>query len=149
MSAARKVFVVMPFSKEFGDVYRYGIKPACEAAGAQCIRVDEQIFTEGILDHIYQQIDSADLVVGEMSLHNPNVDHEIGYAKGRRKKVLLIARNASDIPFDLRGYRHIIYDSRIELLEQTLADNIRELLDSTSDLGASRNWGPMGRDGSG
>jgi hypothetical protein len=135
MSAARRVFVAMPFTQEFRDVYQYGIKRACDAVGAECIRVDEQIFVDGILDRIYGEIDSADLVIGEMSLHNPNVYYEIGYAKGRRKKVLLLARTAEDIPFDLRPYRHVIYDGRIEKLEEMLARNIRELLDSTSDLG--------------
>jgi len=136
MSETRKVFVAMPFSEELKDVYRDGIKRACHAVGAECERVDEQIFEEGILDRIYSQIDSADLVVGEMSDHNPNVYYEIGYAKGRRKKVLLIARTATDIPFDLRGYRHIIYEGRIEKLETALVENIKTLLDPTSDLGS-------------
>ena len=135
VNAVRKVFVVMPFSQDFRDVYHYGIKQACTAVGAECIRADEQIFTEGILERIYKDIDSADLVIGEMSVHNPNVYYEIGYAKGRGKKVLLIARTAGDIPFDLRGYPHIIYEGSIEKLEKLLERHIRELLDSTSDLG--------------
>ena len=37
------VFVLMPFAKEFDDVYNSGIKPACIDAGAYPERVDEQI----------------------------------------------------------------------------------------------------------
>jgi hypothetical protein len=51
-------FVVMPFAKEFDDVYRFGIKSACIDAGAYCERVDEQIFHEDILDRVYNQLSS-------------------------------------------------------------------------------------------
>lgn len=44
------VFVLMPFDKKFEDIYQLGIKAACSEAGAFCERVDEQIFTESILD---------------------------------------------------------------------------------------------------
>lgn len=44
------VFVVMPFSGDFDDVYQLGIKAACTEAGAYCERLDEQVFDEGMLD---------------------------------------------------------------------------------------------------
>ena len=31
------VFVLMPFSEEFNDVYEFGIKSACEKAGAYSV----------------------------------------------------------------------------------------------------------------
>src|SRR4030095_889692 len=34
------VFVLMPFSNEFTDIYEVGIKAACKEAGAYCERVD-------------------------------------------------------------------------------------------------------------
>jgi hypothetical protein len=56
------VFVLMPFSEEFSDVYKLGIKAACRAAGAYCERVDEQVFEEAsIVERIYNQIDKADM----------------------------------------------------------------------------------------
>lgn len=35
------VFVLMPFSENFDDVYELGIKAACKNAGAYAVRVDE------------------------------------------------------------------------------------------------------------
>jgi hypothetical protein len=55
------IFVLMPFSDDFDDVYRAGIKPACTDAGGYCERVDEQIFHESIMERIYNQINKADL----------------------------------------------------------------------------------------
>ena len=50
------VFVLMPFSDKFVDIYELGIKAACKDAGAYCERVDEQIFTDSILQRIFNQI---------------------------------------------------------------------------------------------
>ena len=38
-------FVLMPFSKNFDDIYKLGIKAACENAGVLAERVDEQKFS--------------------------------------------------------------------------------------------------------
>jgi len=42
----------MPFTSEFDDVYKLGIKSTCEAAGFLAERVDEQKFSENILEKI-------------------------------------------------------------------------------------------------
>jgi hypothetical protein len=42
----------MPFDTKFDDIYKFGIKGAADEVGAYAERVDEQTFTEGILDRI-------------------------------------------------------------------------------------------------
>ena len=56
------VFAVMPFREEFDDVYKLGIKAACEDAGAYCDRVDEQMYEGMVIERIYQQIGRADVM---------------------------------------------------------------------------------------
>lgn len=104
------VFVLMPFDKTFGDVYRLGIKEGCQKAGAYCERVDEQLFDESILERVYNQIAKADVIVADMSGQNPNVFYETGYAHALNKRVILLKQKDQDIPFDLKHYTHIIYD---------------------------------------
>src|SRR5712691_107245 len=41
------VFVLMPFSSTFADIYRFGIKGAVEEVGAYSERIDEQMFGSG------------------------------------------------------------------------------------------------------
>ena len=53
------VFVLMPFSEDFDDIYKLGIKAACEKAGVYAERVDEQLFQDTILNRIYNQIYSG------------------------------------------------------------------------------------------
>ena len=119
------VFVIMPFDKSFNDLYEIGIKSACNAAGADCERVDEQMFLENILERIYNQISRADIVVAEMTGRNPNVFYEAGYAHGLGKPVILLTKSADDIPFDLRHYPHIVYQESIVTLREQLERKIR------------------------
>jgi hypothetical protein len=119
------VFVLMPFSEEFKDIYEVGIKPACQAAGAYCERVDEQIFLENILERIYSQIIKADIIVAEMTGRNPNVFYETGYAHCLGKRVVLLTQNAEDIPFDLKQYPHVVYGGSIIKLKEQLKRIVR------------------------
>src|SRR5689334_19638765 len=98
------VFVLMPFSSDFNDVYQLGIKEACREAGAYCERVDEQIHDGSILQRIYNQIAKADVVVADMTNRNPNVFYEVGYSHALNKKTILLTKNSDDIPFDLKDY---------------------------------------------
>src|SRR6267143_1751477 len=103
------VFVLMPFDPSFDDIYKFGIKGAADDAGAYAERIDEQIFTEGILDRVFNQINKADVVVADMTGRNQNVFHEVGYAHALGKIVLLLTQDSADMPFDLKHHQHTVY----------------------------------------
>jgi hypothetical protein len=124
------VFVLMPFSKDFDDIYAYGIKPACKEAGAYCERVDEQIYEESILERIYNQIQKSDLIVSDMTGRNPNVFYETGYAHALAKQVILLTQNVEDIPFDLKHYPHIVYGGKISMLKDELKRRVKWCLEN-------------------
>jgi nucleoside 2-deoxyribosyltransferase len=132
------VFVLMPFSDDFADIYEVGIKPACRDAGAYCERVDEQIFVENILERIYNQIAKADIIVAEMTGRNPNVFYEVGYAYALNKRVILLTRNTDDIPFDLKHYPHIVYEGRIAYLKSQLESRVRWCIENSILIVQSR-----------
>src|SRR5687768_2946466 len=113
-------FVLMPFSSEFDDIYNLGIKDACKEAGTYCERVDEQIFNESILDRVFNQIAKADVVIADMTGKNPNVFYEVGYAHALGKTTILLTQRTEDIPFDLKHFPHIVYNSRITFLKEEL-----------------------------
>lgn len=126
-------FVLMPFAKEFNDVYNLGIEPACKAAGAYCERLDKQIFTEPMLERIYNQISKADLVIADMTTANPNVYYEVGYAHALGKKTLLIISAAEEIPFDLKHFPHIVYSESITDLQGQLRRKVKYYVDLPDD----------------
>lgn len=123
-------FVLMPFSEEFDDVYRIGIKDACDKAGAYCERVDEQIFNERILDRVYNQAAKADIVIADMTGRNPNVFYEVGYAHALGKLTILLTKNADDIPFDLKHFTHIVHETKISILRDELEKRVTYFIEN-------------------
>lgn len=103
------VFVQIPFSDEFEDVYKLGIKQTVTEMGMRCEKVDEVELPIDILQQIYECIEKADIVIAEMTTKNPNVFYETGYAHALGKPTILLAQDASDIPFDLKHFKHLIY----------------------------------------
>jgi nucleoside 2-deoxyribosyltransferase len=117
-------FVLMPFDDIFNDIYRLGVQETAIKAGIRAQRVDEQIFhKENILERIYNQINAADFIIADMTGRNPNVFYEVGYAHAKGKLCILITADASDIPFDLKHHRHIVYGNSIVTLQSKLLDD--------------------------
>ena len=129
------IFVLMPFDVQFDDTYTFGIKGAAEDVGAYAERIDEQIFTEGILERIFNQISKADVIVADMTGRNPNVFYEVGYAHALGKVVLLLTQNVDDIPFDLKHRPHIVYAGKIETLREKLTERLIWAINETSRKG--------------
>lgn len=117
-------FVLMPFSASFDDVYRVVVKDAAEETNFLAERLDEQMFAEGMLERIYRQIESADVIIADMTGQNANVFYEIGYAHAREKLCILMTADASDIPFDLKHRRHIVYGKSVAYLRTELAKHL-------------------------
>lgn len=133
------IFVLMPFDARFDDIYKFGIKGAADDVGAYAERVDEQIFTEGILDRIFNQINKADIIVADMTGRNPNVFYEVGYAHALGKIVLLLTQNTDDIPFDLKHHQHTVYGGSIELLREQLSPRLEWAIEESQKLRGRRH----------
>ena len=50
-----------------------------------------------------------------MTGRNANVFYEVGYAHALGKIVLLLTKNADDIPFDLKHHQHIVYGGSVRV----------------------------------
>jgi len=120
-------FVAMPFSESFEDLFHYGIANAVRSVGLLCERIDQKAFTGDVLERLKQQIESARIVVADLSDSNPNVFLEVGYAWGCRVPTVLLSRKECDVKFDVRGQRLLRY-SHIKDAEQKLANELQALL---------------------
>lgn len=121
------VFVAMQFGTDTDDIYHYGIQSAVRSSGLLCERIDAVAFTGDILTQIKSRIDSAALVVADLSAANPNVYLEVGYAWGRGIPTVLLARNANELRFDVQSQRCVLYSS-IRDLEAKLTAELRHIL---------------------
>jgi len=116
------VFVAMPFSKELQDVYVFGIQGPVNTAGYLCERVDMTTFTGDILDRIKSRIETATLVIADLTGANANVYLEVGYAWGKNRPTLLLAKKGDALEFDVQGQRCIVYENIVDLSKKLQVD---------------------------
>jgi DNA-binding NtrC family response regulator len=126
-SGSREAFVVMPFSRRFNNIYRLAIQEPLRQLGLTCERADELQATGNLLTAIYQRLQQADVIIGDMTGKNPNVFYEIGFAHGIGRDVILLTQKLSDIPSDLRLHRHIIYGTDLVKLKDELIKAVKAL----------------------
>lgn len=134
-----KLFVAIPYDRNFLDVYR-AIEEAAEKASTSfdLRRMSDVANASLVIRSIYMAIDEADVIIADVSNHHPSVMYEIGYAHALGKPVIIIAQSNERIPFDIMGQRVVIYDRNqlafdlVPQLAATLdaaADNPSEFID--------------------
>jgi hypothetical protein len=107
------VFVIIAFRDDMEPVFE-GIKAAGESVGLNVKRVVDVIGDYRITDQIIQMINSARFIVADLTHERPNVYFELGYARGLKKNVISIARDGTNIHFDVKDWTYIPYnDSRV------------------------------------
>lgn len=113
----RKCFVVSPIGDVGSDIrknadqlYQHIIKPVCEKCGFEAQRVDEFNTSESITQDILDALNEFDLVIADLTGHNPNVFFEIGYRTKSQKPIIHLKRKGEAIPFDVSTIRTFEYD---------------------------------------
>jgi hypothetical protein len=79
------------------------------------VRVNEVEGDYEVVDRIYQEINAAHLVIADLTLSSANVYLEIGYARGRQKRVIQTCRSDTQLEFDVRNRRTLIYQNATTL----------------------------------
>lgn len=130
--------VMMPFKQnaELDNVYS-AIKRGASLAGLKTNRVDESANPGDITEEILKLIETAAVVIVDITGLNPNVIFEYGYARGLKKTVIVLSSSSLDnLPFDIRQQRIISYhdDTRSGLEE--LSVNITKSIQSISSANA-------------
>lgn len=127
-AARRACFVAIPFERKFQNAWDLAIAPAIRDCGLIPWRGDNKEFGANIvMKDITRAIHAADLMIADISDSNPSVMYELGLAHAAKKHTILIARDASKIPFDISHIRVREYDSehlralRDELVEAITA----------------------------
>jgi len=121
------LFVAMPFTESFVALYRRVLLPTAKKVGFEVIRMDDWAGPGNVVEDVKEQIAQAEVVLAEISSHNPNVMWELGFAEALQKRTVLLAQRGKEPPFDIRGYRVIYYDDTIggELtLEEALENHL-------------------------
>jgi len=122
-------FVIQPFDKDkfdqrFTDIF----EPAIEAAGLEAYRVDSDPTVTIPIERIEEGIKNAKICFAEITLDNPNVWYELGFAFASGKDVVMVTEERQKFPFDIQ-HRHVInYKTTSKSDYEKLEVSIREKL---------------------
>lgn len=122
-----RVFVAMSFREAEEPAlvdYYHALKRAAERTKLpiEVVRMDELDGDYEISQRILDEIDQADVVVADFTLRSHNVYLELGYARGRGKRILQTARHGTDLEFDVRNWRTSFYQNATELEEVAISE---------------------------
>lgn len=116
MKMSKTCFVVCPIGDEESSerkrsdtVLQYFLKPVCEELGFNVVRVDELSTVDNIDATVIKYLNESELVIADMTGHNPNAFYEFGYRQALRLPLIPIIQEGEKIPFDVATLRTISY----------------------------------------
>ena len=120
-------FVVSPIGETDSEIrsnadklFKYIISPVCESCGFEPVRVDQINDSDLITQTIIDKLLSSELVIADISGHNPNVFFEMGYRKCTDKPIIHLKKKGETIPFDVNTVRTFEYDlTDLDNVEET------------------------------
>lgn len=126
----------MPFSdttsaseKDWTIIYEKLIKPAVEGSGLD-FECERSKATRGnLVKKIINSLNNSDIVIADLTDHNPNVCYELGVRHGLKNGTILLAQNRHFLKiFDLHNYASHVYNWKSRIGKQEMIFKIRELL---------------------
>jgi nucleoside 2-deoxyribosyltransferase len=139
-------FIVAPIGeldsivrKRSDQVLRHIIRPALDACGYESVRADEISDPGNITSQILTRLTESDLVVADLTGHNPNVYYELGIRHASGKPIIHLIEQGDRIPFDLAAFRTIVLDHKdLDSAERARANLVKAIKAIDADPAAFR-----------
>jgi hypothetical protein len=112
----------------------------CADLGYSCERVTQENAGDRILPDILAHIGRAAFVIVDLTELRPNVFYELGYADGLGKRVVIAAKDGTDLPFDVKDMPAILWSSQRQLKQ----DLRKRIITVVKPAGATASP-PLGR----
>ncbi|MBC9786177.1 hypothetical protein H1S01_17060 [Heliobacterium chlorum] len=110
-------FVISPIGEEGSkirnnadQVLKHIIRPVMDQHGYKTTRADEETNPGIITKYILKQVIESDLVIADLSGHNPNVFYELGVRHVFGKPTIQLIEKNQKIPFDVSFMGTITYN---------------------------------------
>jgi len=143
-------FVIQPFDgRRFDKRYTDVFKPAIEAAGLEPYRVDRDPSVSIPINDIEQGIRGAAVCFADITLDNPNVWFELGYALATEKEICMICskERQEKFPFDVQHRNIIRYSvdssSDYRALEAQITERLKAMQEKAQKLAAFSTKSPL------
>ncbi|CAK1246899.1 hypothetical protein [Fructobacillus fructosus] len=136
---SKNIFFVSPIGsddsperKRSNQLMKFIINPVLKSLGYdEAIRVDAVNEIDNIDATVIRHLEQDELVIVDMTGHNPNVFYEFGYRTALNLPLIPFISEDDDIPFDVTTLRTIKYSlndlEKTESVKKKLAETIRSL----------------------
>lgn len=132
-------FVISPIGQEGSEtrkradqVFKHIITPVCEKCGYKPVRVDKINDTDTINQTIIDHLRESELVIADLTEHNPNAFYETGYRSAIGKPIIQLMEHGYALPFDVAGIRTIFYKltdpDKLEDAKEKLIETIKTVV---------------------
>lgn len=147
METKKTCFVICPIGNEGSEVRKHAnclfdhvIEPACDKFNFKHpVRVDKLAISGLITNKIIKNLRDADIVIADITGHNPNVFYELGIRHALNKHVILIKNEQDKRPFDIQSLNIIDYVSLddpqdLQKLKNELIRHIQSIINEPEEI---------------
>jgi len=140
LGESKIVFLVSPIGKPGSPEHHaarlvrdYLVKKVFQAPEWRVVRADDESSPDSITTQVIERLVTADLIVADLTDHNPNVFYELAVAHGYERPIIQIMKDGQSIPFDVGDQRVIFYDladpASVDAAKEALALSAQWLVD--------------------
>ncbi|ELZ27635.1 hypothetical protein C475_06935 [Halosimplex carlsbadense 2-9-1] len=139
MNENKECFFIAPIGDEGSEVRKrsnkvmeYIVKEAVSDYGYSVTRADQMDQPGSITSQVIQKTVGSELVVADLTGHNPNVFYELAVRHATGEPYIQLIKSTESIPFDISDLRTIQYGLKVDEADQT-REQIRGHLESIED----------------
>lgn len=129
-------------------LFRHIIEPVCKACDFEAVRADLLDNAGSITQTVVDHLETAELVIADVTEHNPNVFYEMGFRTRTNKPIIHLKAKGETLPFDISAIRAFEYDltdldcvedvkSRLERTIQSFTYSVQDREESSSEEDAA------------
>ncbi|MBS6559212.1 MAG: nucleoside 2-deoxyribosyltransferase [Clostridiales bacterium] len=141
----KKCFVVCPIGNEGSDIrkhsdqlFKHIIQPICNDLDFEATRIDHENKPHSITDGIIHHLTNDELVIADLTKHNPNAFFEMGYRAALQKPSIYLATKGTVLPFDVSSINTLFFDLQdldsVDLLKERLRKTISSISFDENDI---------------
>jgi hypothetical protein len=108
------------------------IKLVARECGLNPIRIDDEVTTKPITPRVLKQLRIAEYIVADLTYGRNSVYYEAGYSEALGSTPIYLARNGTEIAFDLKDYPVEFYKDTMELQEK-LTRKLKALIEQSEN----------------
>lgn len=136
----KKCFVVSPIGEEGSNIRKHAdmvmdhiLTPVLTKLDYEVIRADKISGSQSISKNIISNIVDADLIIADLTGHNPNVFYELAVSHTLAKPTIQLMQKGDKIPFDLSHQRTIVYELSLDGAAKAITDLDKFINDFADD----------------